>query len=536
MAANDMHEPAKLDPIGDSALQWRGLDELRANAPARGRHREPSRAPAELASLDRRQFLRYTAASLSLAGAGACSRAPQQKIVPYVHAPPQLVAGDPLYFATAASQGGAAQGFLVKSNYGRPTKIEGNPAHPGSLGATDIFAQASVLDLWDPDRAQAVRHRGQETTWEHFVAALSARLSALSVGTGTGLRVLTESVTSPTLASQLQALLERFPGARWHQYQPINRDRAYEGSRLAFGEPLEARYQFDAARVVVSLDADFLGSPGVRYAHDFVGARRGSDAQPDPGRLYVVECTPTLTGSFADHRYAVRFGEIEPIARALAQALGIAAAGGAAGAAGAPGMAGDALAACARDLKQNAGRTLVVAGDAQPPVVHAIVHAINESLGNVGRTVSYSAPIAALTAPQGESLRTLTADMAAGHVAMLVMLGGNPVYNAPADLQFGEQLAKVAMSVHLSAYDDETSALCEWQIPQAHFLESWSDTRAYDGTVAIQQPLIAPLYGGKSAHEMLALLQGEAGADDYQSVRDYWTKTRAPADAEAFWN
>src|ERR1700690_1481094 len=190
MAANNMHEPAKLDPIGESTLQWRGLDQLRAHAaPATGPHREPSNAPVDLASLDRRQFLRYTAASLSLAGAGACSRAPQQKIVPYVHAPPQLVAGDPLYFATAASLGGAAQGFLVKSNYGRPTKIEGNPAPPGSLGATDIFAQAAVLDLWDPDRAQAVRHRGQETTWEHFVAALSARLSTLSVTTGTGLRI-----------------------------------------------------------------------------------------------------------------------------------------------------------------------------------------------------------------------------------------------------------------------------------------------------------------------------------------------------------
>jgi len=537
MAANDMHEPAKFDPIGESALQWRGLDELRANAPASGRHRQPSNAPADLASLDRRQFLRYTAASLSLAGAGACSRLPQQKIVPYVHAPPQLVAGDPLYFATAAAQGGAAQGFLVKSHYGRPTKIEGNPAHPGSLGATDIFAQAAVLDLWDPDRAQAVRHRGQETTWEHFVAALSARLSAFSVNTGTGLRILTESVTSPTLSSQLHALLDRFPGARWHQYQPINRDRAYEGSRLAFGEALEARYQFGAARVVLSLDGDFLGSPGVRYAHDFVGARRGSDAQPDPGRLYVVECTPTLTGSFADHRYAVRFGEIEPIARALAQALGVSAAGApASGASDARLLPGDALAACARDLKQNAGRALVLVGDAQPPVVHAIAHAINEALGNVGRTVSYGAPIVALAAPQGESLRTLTEDMAAGHVDTLVMLGGNPVYNAPADLRFATQLAKVAMSVHLSLYDDETSSLCEWQIPQAHFLESWSDTRAFDGTVAIQQPLIAPLYGGKSAHELLALLLGQAASNDYQRVREFWTKGRAPAEVDAFWN
>jgi molybdopterin-containing oxidoreductase family iron-sulfur binding subunit len=536
MAANDMHEPLNLDPKAEPALQWRGLDELQRSA-ANGRHREPPHAPPDLATLDRRQFLRLTAASLSLAGAGGCSRPPQQTIVPYVHAPPQLVAGDPLYFATTAALGGAAQGFLVKSNYGRPTKIEGNPSHPGSLGATDIFAQAAVLDLWDPDRAQAVRHRGQETTWESFVGALSARLSRLSVNTGTGLRILTESVSSPTLGNQLHALQSRFPGARWHQYQPINRDRAYEGSRLAFGEALEARYHFEEARVVLSLDGDFLGIPGVRYARDFVAARRGADAKPDPGRLYVVECTPTLTGSFADHRYAVRFGEVEPIARALAQALGVAGAGlPAGGPAAAPLLPGDALAACARDLKQNAGHALVLVGDAQPPLVHALAHAINEALGNVGRTVSYCAPILALAEPQGESLRALTEDMAAGQVDTLIMLGGNPVYNAPADRLFGTHLAQVAMSVHLSLYDDETSALCDWQIPQAHFLESWSDTRAFDGTAAIQQPLIAPLYGGKSAHELLALLLGQSASNDYQTVRDFWAQNRAPAEAEAFWS
>ena len=199
-------------------------------------------------------------------------------------------------------------------------------------------------------------------------------------------------------------------------------------------------------------------------------------------------------------------------------------------------LPGDALAACARDLKQNAGRSLVIVGDAQPPIVHAIAHAINEALGNVGRTVSYSAPILARAESQGESMRVLTDDMAAGRVDTLIMLGGNPVYNAPADRLFGAHLAKLAMSVHLSLYDDETSSLCDWQIPQAHFLESWSDTRAFDGTVAIQQPLIAPLYGGKSAHELLALLLGQAASNDYQTVRDFWTKTRSPTEIDAFWN
>ncbi len=520
--------------FGEDALQWRSLDEAPGHTDSAGAGRG-GQAPGtaqDLSVIDRRHFLRLTAVSLSLAGAGACSRAPQQRIVPYVHAPAQLVAGDPLYFATVANLCGAAQGFLVKSNYGRPTKIEGNPSHPGSLGSTDIFGQAAVLDLWDPDRAQAVLHKGQASTWDAFAAALNARISRLSAAGGAGLRILTEGVTSPTFANQLHTLLERFPGARWHQYQPINRDHAYEGSRLAFGEALEARYHFDQARVVLSLDSDFLGAPGVRYAHDYVTARRSGTTGPDPGRLYVIECTPTLTGSFADHRYAARFAEVEAIARALAQALGLPAAG----AADAAALPAGVLAACVRDLKRNAGRSLVVAGDAQPAIVHALVHAINEALGNVGHTVGYSTPILAVTDPQDESLRVLAEEMEAGKVDTLIMFGGNPVYNAPADRLFGQRLAKVGMSVHLSLYDDETSRLCDWQVPQTHFLESWSDTRAHDGSVAIQQPLIAPLYDGKSAHELLALLLGQASSSAHQAVRDYWSRTRPPADFEAFWD
>ena len=531
MPASDIREVPLEQGGGEEPPLWRSLEELRQRAASDvgGRRASPSDSRDALA-FDRREFLRLAAASLSLAGAG-CSRAPQHTIVPYVQAPPQLAAGDPLYFATAVALGGAAQGLLVKSNYGRPTKIEGNPSHPGSLGATDIFAQAAVLDLWDPDRAQAVLHRGQVSAWGSFVDALTTRISRLSVNAGRGLRILTESVTSPTLADQLHALLERYPGARWHQYQPINRDNAYEGSRLAFGEVLEARYRFDQARVVLSLDSDFLNGPGVRYAHDYVTTRRGGDGLPDPGRLYVIECTPTLTGCFADHRCAVRFDHIEAIARAMGQGLGLPVAGTLDAAV----LPGGLLEACAQDLKLNAGRALVVVGDAQPPIVHALAHAINEKLGNVGRTVSYSAPLIAMPEPQVESLRALCDDMAAGRVDTLVLLGGNPVYNAPVDQRFGERLARVGCSVHLSLYDDETSALCDWQIPAAHFLESWSDTRAFDGTVAIQQPLIAPLYGGKSAHEMLALLMGRTATNDYQTVREHWTKEHAPADFDALW-
>ena len=511
-------------------LLWRSLEELHERDGPAQRTPGPAQQAVDALALDRRGFLKLMAASLSLAGAGACSRAPQQTIVPYVRAPAQLVAGGPLYFATAANLCGSAVGLLVKSDFGRPTKVEGNPSHPASLGATDIFAQASVLDLWDPDRSQAVTHHGQVSTWDAVVATLSAKINHLPAGAG--LRILTESVTSPTLASQLRSLLERYPAARWHQYQPINRDNVYEGARLAYGEPVEPLYHFDQARVVLSLDSDFLGGAGVRYARDFVAARRAADGRPDPGRLYAVECTPTLSGVFADHRYPARFSEIEAIARALARALGLPTAGTQESQA----VPAAAIAGCARDLQENAGRSLVVVGEAQPPFVHALAHAINQHLGNVGRTVTFTAPVLAQPDSQTESLRALVADIAAGRVDTLIMLEGNPVYSAPADLRFADQLAKLALSVHLSLYDDETSARCEWHIPQAHFLESWSDTRAYDGTVAIQQPLIAPLYAGKSAHQVLQALLGQSAPSDYQAVREYWRKALAVADFETFWD
>jgi len=522
---------AQAAPDGRTVF-WRTLEEWQRHNVSEERMPRPTGQAIDASAVDRRGFLRLMAASLSLAGAGACSRAPQQAIVPYVHAPPQLAAGEPLYFATAAGLGGYAVGLLVKSDGGRPTKVEGNPSHPASLGATDIFAQACVLDLWDPDRSQAVTHSGQVSTWNAFVAALESRMGRLAADAGAGLRILTESVTSPTLTNQLRSLLQRFPAAVWHQYQPINRDNVYEGGRLAFGEPVEPRYRFDRARVVLSLDGDFLGGPGVRHMRDFAAARLGEDGQPHPGRLYAVESTPTLTGAFADHRFAARFSEIEAVARAIAQAL----ASPAGEAQGTPAVSAVAIAGCVRDLRENAAESLVLAGDAQPAIVHALAYAINLRLGNVGRTVAYSAPVLSQPASQADSLRTLVADIAAGRVDTLLVLEGNPVYSAPADLDFGAQLAKIGLTVHLSLYDDETSAQCEWHVPQAHFLESWSDTRAFDGTISIQQPLIAPLYGGKSAHQVLAVLLGQSTPNDYQAVRDYWSKAHAGADFEAFWD
>jgi len=521
----------KLDSEGNAAL-WRSLNE---RLPTSSSDQSPHDIVSHFVdahALERRNFLKMMGASLALGGASGCSRPPQHQILPYVNAPAQLTPAQPLFFATAASFGHTSIGLLVQSNMGRPSKIEGNPNHPESLGATDIFSQASVLEVWDPDRSQNLTHQAQVSTWEDFSSALSERMKRLASADGAGLFILTEEIQSPTLLNQIQTLLARFPAARWHRYQPIHRDNAYEGARLAFGVPLQARYHFEKCRVVLSLGADFLGGPGVRHARDFVSAHSLQGNGPDPARLYVVEATPTLTGAFADHRLAIRSSRIASIALAIARALDLPVTRPA----DLSESASRWIELCVRDLRQNLGRSLIVVGDAQPPGVHALGHAINHALQSIGALVSYSEPVGAAPVSQTRSLRALTSAMEAGHVDTLVIVGGNPVYNAPVDLDFGRRLTAAPFSAHLSVYDDETSALCKWQIPQKHFLESWSDTLAFDGTVSLQQPLIAPLHGGKSAHEMLAALLGQSQSEDYQIVRKYWRAARPGAEFETFWN
>ena len=512
-------------------LLWRSLDEA-AEAQAFGDDlRGQFPRFADRFDFDRREFLKVMAASMALAGVGACSREPQEKILPYVKAPQQAAAGEPRFFATAVTQGGFALGVLVESNMGRPTKIEGNPSHAASLGATDVFAQAAILDLWDPDRSRLVTRDGQPSTWEALLAAMQDARARLAKTQGKGLRVLTETVTSPTLAAQLASMLARYPGARWHQYEPINRDNIHDGARLAFGEVADARYQFDKASVVLSLDADVLGAgpARVRHARDFMRRRASGDDPAGDNRLYALVASPTLTSAVADHRLALRPSAIGAGAAAIAKMLGISVA--------APpevaGVPADWLAACARDLQQHRGASLVIAGVGQPPYVHALAHAMNHALGNDGVTVTYSDPVCANVEHQTESLRALVHDIEAGDVDTLLVLGGNPAYSAPADVGFGP-LDKVALSVRLGLAEDETSLSCRWHVPATHCLEAWSDTRAYDGTVTIQQPLLAPLYGGRSAHEMLALFSDGASRSGYDLVRDHW-RNKLGADFELGW-
>jgi molybdopterin-containing oxidoreductase family iron-sulfur binding subunit len=508
---------------------WRSLEEL-AGSPAfqEALHREfPKGASEWVDSVSRRGFLRVMGASMALAGMTGCVRLPLEPIVPYVRQPEDVIPGRPQFYATAMTLGGYASPLLVESHLGRPTKIEGNDQHPASLGGTDIFAQAHILGLYDPDRSQSVVSMGDQRSWQSFLTALHGPLSAQKNLQGAGIRILTPTISSPTLADQLRNFLKIYPQAKWHVYEPVNRDNVLEGAKLAFGQPVETRYDFEKADVIVSLDADFLyaGFPGnVRYIRDFA-KRRNPDGKMN--RLYVIESTPTTTGAKADHRFPMKASEIEQVARQLHPL----------GSLPFKDLVSPHLAISAGLLKAPTGQSLVIPGDHQPPAVHALAHAINAQLGNVGKTVLYNDPVDANPINQTESIKDLVDDMRAGKVDLLIILGGNPAYEAPADLNFADALKsnKVPLRVHFGLYQNETAELCHWHVNATHELESWGDARAYDGTVSVIQPLIAPLYNGKSALEFVALLSGQSDATGYDLVRAYWQKQHAGAEFEQFW-
>ncbi|HET9372698.1 MAG TPA: TAT-variant-translocated molybdopterin oxidoreductase [Vicinamibacterales bacterium] len=496
---------------------WRSLEEL-ADTPEFQNYvnREfPSQASEFTDPAGRRQFLKLMGASIALAGATACTRQPEEKLVPYVRQPEEVVPGRPLFYATAMPLGGVGMPVLAENHLGRPTKLEGNPEHPASLGATDIYTQASVLGLYDPDRSRTVLNHGEVKTWGAFQAAIQSISGAQKALRGAGLRILSEPVSSPSVLDQIQALLEAMPDARWHQWDPVF--GAWQG-----GAPAQTPvYHFSKAQVIVSLDADFLGfGPGaVRYSKDFSSRRRLSTPQDELNRLYVVEPVTTITGGKADHRLALKAREVGAFAAALAVAVG---AGGSA-TAELPEEARKWVPVVAADLQAHRGTAVVVAGPQQPAAVHALAQAMNEALGNAGTTVTYGAPVTASPADGVASLAALVADMNTGEVDTLFVFGANPVFTAPADLGFSEAFDKVATRVHVGLYHDETAERCQWHVPEAHYLESWGDVRAFDGTVTLQQPLVAPLYDGHTMLEVVAALNGAAGAP-MDLVRDYWTR------------
>ena len=433
---------------------WRTLDEL-AEDPAfleQLYNEFPSQVEAISDPVQRRTFLKLMGASLALAGAGACTRQPLEKIVPYVRQPEDIIPGRPLYYATAMTIGGVASGLLVESHEGRPTKIEGNPDHPDNLGATDAFAQAAILDLYDPDRARAVTNLGEIRPWPSFLAVLRNALAAQAPLQGANFRILTETVTSPTLGAQLQDVLARLPQAKWYQWDAAGADHARAGARLAFGEYVSTRYAIAQADVIVAFDADFLacGPGSLRYAREFAARRRPEQADR-MNRLYAVETMPTSTGARADHRLpgeAERRGDDRAAAGVDAWRRRRPAASSAIESERAMRW----IAAVAKDLQAHRGSSVVIAGETQPPAVHALAHAMNQALGNAGRTVIYSEPIEAAPTDQLQGLRDLVGEMNAGSVDILVIVGGNPVYTAPADLNFAAALDKVPLRVHLSPH------------------------------------------------------------------------------------
>ncbi len=518
---------------------WQSLEELCETKEYREflENEFPHDPEKDQQGLNRRDVLKLAAASAALAGLSACTKLPTQKIVPYVKAPEEIVAGKPLFYATSMPLAGVAAGLLVESHMGRPTKIEGNPEHPGSLGGTDVFAQAATLGMYDPDRSQTVVFQGRISTWAAFLTAMGNEKAAMSAD-GSGLRILTDTVTSPTLAAQINAILKKLPAAKWHQYEQCGRDNTREGAKLAFGKPVNTVYRMDQADVIVSLDADFVSSgPGhVRYAREFSSRRVIDGKNQNLNRLYVVESMPSSTGAVADHRKALRAGDIEAFTRELAAASGVGGANSST-AAGSK-VPAEWTRAVAKDLAAHRGTSLVIVGEEQPPAVHALAHAINAALGNFGKTVYYTDPLEANSVNQIESLRDLVNDINAGKVDLLFMLGGNnPVYDAPVDFDFGPALLKVKTRVHSGLYYDETAELCHWHVPAAHFLESWGDARAFDGTVGVIQPLIQPLYDNHSAYEIIGVLGVDAGKSGHDIVQDYWKSARPEKDKAfaTFW-
>ncbi len=537
-------------PESPSKAFWRSVDDKNSTEEfARWQHREFQEGAADATDGERRTFMKLMGASAALAGMAitGCRRLPEQHILPYASRPEGRVPGTPIRYATAYELGGVGYGVLATSVDGRPTKLDGNPNHPSLRGSSDSITQARVLELYDTFRSRAMSDGGKSTSIEAF-RAWAATLA------GDGLAVLAEPSSSLTLADMRGRLAKKFPAMKWFEWAPVNDDAERAGTEIAFGKPMRPIWDLTKAEVILSLDGDFLlGHPAaVRSARDFAANRRMSNPNPAEqtmSRLYVVESAMSVTGMTADERIAVRSSDVAAVAATVAKELGTEAA-----ALLGPGVAGAGLNvtlsaedraivdALVKDLVGTRGRSLIIAGETQPAAVHAMAAALNQALGNVGSTVQYVAAGDKGRTCAGD-IKALAAAIGAGQVKTLVILGGNPVYDAPSDLRFGDLLGKAGTVVHLSFYRNETSqhASCRWHIPQGHFLETWGDVRAADGTISAQQPLIAPLLaenqGGLSAIELVAELLNEDPRDGLTLVRRTWqgiTKLEGPA-FEAAW-
>jgi len=519
---------------------WRSLDELEDAPEARAfREREfPVGASEPPDAVTRRDILTLLGASVSLAGLAACRR-PEEHIVPYVHPPEQVMPGIPRRYATTMPSGTSAYGLVVESHEGRPTKIEGNELHPASLGSSSARVQAAVLDLYDPDRSTRVLHRGEPATWTDFVVAWKERAALHASDDGEGLALLMAPFASPTQARLVAKVRSSYPRARVVAWSATADHNARAGTFRATGRTLALLNRVDRARTILSVDADLLHSDPemIRHTRGFAAGRRVSAEGGEMSRLWAVEAMLSVTGANADHRLRLAARHVPAFVSAVGaelrrQGLEVDAPDGAA----VPGLEPAWLTALGKDLLAHRGDSLIVAGPRQPPEVHAAVLAMNAALGNVGRTVELREPTDALPADPG-GLSELVGAMAEGRVKTLVVVGANPAYDAPADLDFTAAAARVEEVVHVGTHVDETAALGSWHVPQTHFLEAWGDARDLSGMLSVVQPLILPLYGSKSAIEVLAVVGGAEDAAGYDLVRETWGGLLGGADLdEKRWN
>ncbi len=507
---------------------WRSVEQAAADPAflARAAREFPALAESLADPIDRREVLKLMAASFVMAGLGACDSKFGGNLIPAVRGPPNIVPARPNFYASAHLLDGYASGIVVKHNMGRPVKVEGNPHHPASLGASGIFAQAELLNFYDPDRAAQISLRGEPSDRQSLDAALAAVRTNLSKTHGAGLAILTGTVTSPTLAAQLDALRAQYPEARWAQWEPISRDAVRQGTTLAYGRSVDVVAHLEKVDVLLAIDGDLLSTaPGhLRYARDFASRRNPARASK-MSRVYAIEPTPTLIGSVADHRFIAKTSELRGLIRALAAGILENTQ---------PTSMPEWMPVVVSDLKSAAGRSLVHVGADQPADLHALVHRLNEALGARRTTFELIDPVAHEPIDQGQSLRSLIADMQAGRVTQLLMIDTNPVFTAPPTSGFVEALKRVPFSLALSRSADETARAAVWFVPKTHEWESWSDARAYEGTVTILQPQSQPLFGGLSAQEILALLVGPTLASPEAAVRDSWSK-RLEGDFSTSW-
>jgi len=484
-------------------------------------------SPTEISSMPRRKFLKLMGASLALSGLTltGCRRWPKEHLAPYTSAVGNRLPGVPEQYATSMELGGISRGVLATAYDGRPIKIEGNPSHPGfstwngKHGSADHYAQASILELYDPDRSRFVIDRSGEgpkqSTWDDFIATAGAYLKA-NCPQGAGLAIISEASESPSFNDMKARLLAAMPQVTWTEYEPLSNDNEVLGVKQATGKAGRSVLKLDTAAAIFSLDCDFLGlHPNhTRYSNDFVKGRKSADASGMMSRLYVVDSTFSLTGTNADERLPVKPSRVEAIAAGLAAELGVP---------GVPAATLDAaekefVAAAAKDLKSAGNRGVVTVGPDSSPGTHVLAYLINASLRSIGSVVTYVA-VADRTATDAANLAQLAGDAAANKVKALLILGGNPLFDAPADINFADVLKASGLTIHLSYYQNETSLVCKWHLPRSHYLEGWGDGRSWDGTISTAQPLIEPLFGGKSPIELLAILSGDQVADGQAIVR-----------------